>query len=220
MALAQPRRTQAQRRSASEEAILVAAGELIAERGVERATLARIGARAGASSGLPIHHFGTKDVLIARVARRAQDRIMTSIEGALERVERTIEDASGLELVRVAIGTYFDLFAHASAAERALIVMWGSTFPSDAPIEGMRDADRRPYQGWVTLIERGRRDGSIRVEIDSSAASVLLLGLTRGVAAILLTEPDLAATDRVRALCDTWITAALATPGTAPAAAI
>ena len=51
------RSTQAERRSRSEEALLDAAAELIAERGVERASLAAIGARAGVSRGLAKHAF-------------------------------------------------------------------------------------------------------------------------------------------------------------------
>jgi AcrR family transcriptional regulator len=189
---------------------LAAAADLIAELGVGRASLARIGARAGASSGLPIHYFGSKDTLIARVAQRAQGRIMIRIEAALERAERTIHDASSLELVRIMIDTYLELFEHPSAAERALIVMWGATFPADASIDGMREADRHTYDGWVNLIERGRHDGTIRPDVDPAAAAVLLAGLTRGVSAMLLTEPDLADTTTVRATCDAWITAALA----------
>src|SRR5262245_31645311 len=69
------RRTQVERRHESEEALLDAAADLVAERGVERASLASIGTRAGASRGLPNHHFGSKDALVARLARRAQNRI-------------------------------------------------------------------------------------------------------------------------------------------------
>ena len=43
------RRTQAERRAASEAALLSAAAELIAERGFERTSLRSIGARAGTS---------------------------------------------------------------------------------------------------------------------------------------------------------------------------
>lgn len=211
---APPRRSQVERRTASEEALLGAAADLIAEYGVGRASLARIGARAGASSGLPIHYFGSKDALIARVAQRGQARIMTAIEAALEGARRTIQDASGLELVRITVDTYLELFEQPSAAEQALIVMWGATFPADASIDGMPEADRHSYDGWVTLIERGQADGSIRTDVDPAAASVLLLGLTRGVAAVLLTESDLAGRSRVRATCDTWITAALAAAST------
>ena len=205
-----PRRTQVERRTASEEALLGAAADLIAEFGVGRASLARISARAGASSGLPIHYFGSKDALIARVAQRGQARLMTALEAALQGARRTIEDVSGLELVRIMIDTYLELFEQPSPAEQALIVMWGATFPAAASIDGMTQADRHSYDGWVTLIERGQGDGSIRADVDPAAASVLLLGITRGVAAMLSTEPDLADMSSVRATCDRWITAALA----------
>ena len=53
--------TQAERRQKSEQALLDAAAALIAERGVEQTSLARIGESAGTSRGLPTHHFGSKD---------------------------------------------------------------------------------------------------------------------------------------------------------------
>jgi AcrR family transcriptional regulator len=210
MAQAQQRRTQVERRSASEEALLAAAADLIAAQGVGRASLAKIGARAGASSGLPIHYFGSKDALIARVAERAHRRILAAIEAALERAQQTMEGASALELLRITVDTYLEVFHHPSAADRALIVMWGAIFPADASIDGMLEADRYVHDGWVSLIERGQRDGSIRADVDPAAASVLLMGLTRGAAAMLFTESDLADMGRVRATCDEWITAALA----------
>jgi AcrR family transcriptional regulator len=206
---AQQRRTQAERRRVSEEALLAAAAELIAQRGVAGASLAKIGAGAGASSGLPIHHFGSKDALIARVAQLAQGRILVKIEARLEQAQRSMEDASGLELVRTMVDTYLEIFEHPSAAERALIVMWGATFPSDSSIAGMLEADRNSYDGWVSLLARGKRDGSIRADIDPAAASILLLGLTRSMAALLLTGSGLLDKDRVRAACDKWITVAL-----------
>ena len=68
--------TQAERRQKSEQALLDAAAALIAERGVEQTSLARIGESAGTSRGLPTHHFGSKDALVARLARRSQDRVL------------------------------------------------------------------------------------------------------------------------------------------------
>jgi AcrR family transcriptional regulator len=69
------RRTQVERRLESERALLGAAAEVIAERGITGASLTVIGERAGTSRGLPTHHFGSKDALVARVAARAQDHV-------------------------------------------------------------------------------------------------------------------------------------------------
>ena len=86
---------------------------------------------------------------------------------------------------------YLELFENPTAEERALIVMWGATFPSQASIDGMLEADQRSYDGWADLIRRGQEDGSIRSDLDPTAAAVVLFGLMRGVAALLLTESEI-----------------------------
>jgi AcrR family transcriptional regulator len=212
----QQRRSQAERRSESEEALLNAAAALIAERGVERASLASIGEHAGASRGLPTHHFGSKEGLVARLAERVQDHVAATVRDELEqRTHRKPEDVSALDLLRTTLDTYLELFEDPTADEQALIVMWGATFPSNASIDGMREADRRSYDGWADLIRHGQRDGSIRQEVDATAAAVALFGLMRGVAALLLTESDITDMRNVRQTCDEWIVAALAPAGSA-----
>ncbi len=209
----QQRRSQAERRSESEDALLNAAALLIAERGVERASLASIGESAGASRGLPTHHFGSKEGLVARLAERVQDHVAAIVRDELEqRTHRTPEEVSALDLLRTTLDTYLELFEDPTADERALIVMWGATFPSHASIDGMLEADRRSYDGWADLIRHGQHDGSIRKDVDATASAVALFGLMRGVAALLLTESDITDMRDVRATCDAWIVAALAPP--------
>lgn len=204
------RRTQVERRNESEEALLDAAAELVAERGVEGASLARIGQRAGASRGLPTHHFGSKDALVARLARRAQNQIDDAAWAAVERGGRRVEDLPGLDLVRATVDTYLRRFEDPGSDDRALIVMWGATFPAEASVEGMLEADRRSHEGWAGLIEQGQRDGSIRTDLDPRTGAVLLQGLVRGVAANFLTDPRLTGESQVRQACLAWITSALA----------
>ncbi len=207
-----PRRTQVERRQESERALLVAAAEIIAERGIAGASLASISERAGTSRGLPTHHFGTKDALVSQVANSAQDRIVAETVAALERAHRDVDDLSALELLRATVDTYLELFEHPTADERALIVMWGSTFPSEASLEGMVDADQRAYDGWAELIARGQVEGSIRSDVEAGVAAIVLQGLMRGVAAVLLTQSDRKDALRARQTVDTWLAAALAPP--------
>lgn len=204
------RRTQVERRNDSEEALLEAAAELVAERGVERASLARIGERAGTSRGLPTHHFGSKDALVARLARRSQDQIDDAAHAAVASSGQDIENVHGLDLLRTTVDTYLERFEHPTSDDRALIVMWGATFPAEASVEGMLEAHRRSLVGWAGLIERGQTDGSIRADLHPESHAVLLQGLVRGVAAVLLTDAALTERGRVREACQTWITAALA----------
>jgi AcrR family transcriptional regulator len=204
------RRTQVERRQESERALVAAATEVIAERGVDGASLATIGERAGASRGLATFHFGSKDALVARVAGSAQDRLTEVMLAAVEGSSRGAEEVPGLAWLRASVDTYLELFEHPTAADRVLIVMWGATFPSESSIEGMLDADRRAYDGWAGLIRCGQRDGSIRPDLDAAASAVILHGMLRGVAALLLTESEFKDMTSVRATVDEWIASALA----------
>lgn len=204
------RRTQAERRNRSEEALLDAAAELIAERGVERASLASIGGRAGVSRGLPTHHFGSKDALIARLAERTQERISESMRATVERQSRRLEELSGLDTVHLTVDSYLELFERPDNYERALLVMWGSTFPSLSSVEGMVDAERRSYDGLSEVIVSGQRDGSIRTDADPIAVAVLILGMIRGVASLQLTDSNITDMTSVRRTCHDWVTRSLA----------
>ncbi len=214
MVAAGVRRTQVERRNRSEEALLDAAADLIAERGVERASLAGIGERAGVSRGLSTHHFGTKNALVARLAQRAQDRLQSSTTASFRDHARPAGEQQGLEMVRLMVRAYLHHFENPTSDERALIVMWGSTFPSNSSVEGMVEAERRGYDGLSELIAFGQRDGSIRKDADPAATAVLLLGLIRGTAALMLTDSAVTDMRSVLKACDEWVTSALAPPPT------
>jgi AcrR family transcriptional regulator len=210
MGLPQERESQAKRRSRSEDALLDAAAELVAERGVQGASLASIGGRAGVSRGLPTHHFGSKDALVARLARRAQSRIRQEMEARRSQAERT-GGLSALDEVFLTVDAYLEMFEDPTADQRALLVMWGSTFPSGASVDdGMADAERRSYEGLSQLIISGQQDGSVRADVDPIATAVLLHGLMRGLAALRLTDSRLTDMRGVRETCHNWISSALA----------
>jgi AcrR family transcriptional regulator len=207
---ASPRASQAERRSRSEDALLAAAAELVAERGVQGASLASIGGRAGVSRGLPTHHFGSKDALVAQLAERAQTHVGLVITDAQRRHAGVDGDLSGLDEILVGVDAYLELFDDPGPDERALLVMWGSTFPSSASVDGMVDAERRSYEGLSERIAAGQSDGSVRTDVDVMASAVLLHGLMRGVAALFLTDRRPADMQTVRQTCREWIAAALA----------
>ncbi len=209
MALSQERQSQAERRSRSEDTLLDAAAELVAERGVQGASLASIGERAGVSRGLPTHHFGSKDALVARLAQRAQSRIGQEMEAQQSQAERT-GALSALDEVFLAVDAYLEMFEDPTPDQRALLVMWGSIFPSGTSVDGMADAERRGYEGLSQLIISGQEDGSVRPDVDPVATAVLLLGLMRGLAGLRLTDSGLTDMRGVRKTCRDWIASSLA----------
>jgi AcrR family transcriptional regulator len=205
-----PARTQVERRNESEDSLLEAAAMLVAERGVERTSLANIGVTAGASRGLPTHHFGSKDSLIARLASQAQDRLDTATREALATATNLGQDLSGLERLETLVETYLKRFQNPTPDDRALIVLWGATFPSTASVRGMVAADQRSFDGLAEVIEAGQNDGSIKASVDPGSAAVVLQALIRGVAAIYLTHTELTHVDAIRDTCQAWIGSALA----------
>src|SRR5215207_837661 len=85
-----PRRTQAERRAASENRLLSAATKLIAERGTTAVGFGEIAKAAEVSHGLPSYLFGTKSGLLCALV----DRYTGSIRSEL--VSLGLDDASGL----------------------------------------------------------------------------------------------------------------------------
>jgi AcrR family transcriptional regulator len=205
------RRTQEERRQASEEALLTAASELIAEGGIAYASMGRIGERAGLSSGLALHYFRSKEVLVTRAAERSKEWLRQAVDDELARRHQTRSQLTGLEHIRLTVETYLRIFEDPSAVEQALLVMWGATFPTTASIEGMRRATSDTFAGWLELIRAGQADGSIRSDVGPEDVSILLLGLTRGVAALLVADGDLTSMGGLRATCDRLIVDAIAT---------
>jgi AcrR family transcriptional regulator len=204
------RRSQAERRSQSEEALLTAAAQMVSERGVQGATLANIGGRAGVSRGLPTHHFGSKDALVAQLAERAQNKIEHTMVETLRQHAEVHGNLPVLEQILVEVDAYLELFVNPEPDVRALLVMWGSTFPSNASVDGLGEAERRSYVGLSGQITSGQEEGSIRSDVDPMTSAVLLHGLMRGVAALFLSDAGLAEMDGVRRTCHEWVASALA----------
>jgi len=169
------RRSQEDRKRDAENALLDAAEELFAEHGMAETSLAKIGERAGFSRGLVNHHFGTKDALIARLARRAQDQFGARLIGKSE--------ASGRESILATIDSYLDIFFSGDKRARAFLTMWGASFPERASIEGFAENDARARKGFEAMIRTAQSDGSVNSELNPKATAVIMLGLIRGVAA-------------------------------------
>lgn len=88
------RRTQAQRRAASEDRLLAAAADIIAAEGYLACTLERVGTSAGFSRGLASRKYGSKDGLIEaviwRVSAHVHDQIDSAVAGIADPVDRLI----------------------------------------------------------------------------------------------------------------------------------
>jgi hypothetical protein len=147
---------------------------------------------------------------VTQLAERAQARIGLAILEAQRRHAEASGDLSALDEILVGVDAYFELFEDPAPDQRALLVMWGSTFPSNASFDGMAEAERRSYEGLSQLVASGQHDGSVRTDVDPMASAVLLHGLMRGVAALFLADDGPADMRTVRQTCHEWIASGLA----------
>jgi AcrR family transcriptional regulator len=94
------RRSQAERSSATREALLDATLVCLVEDGYANTTTARVAERAGVSRGAHLHHFQTRSALVAaaieHLARRRRDELLAAVEDLPTGRERVAE---GLDLL-------------------------------------------------------------------------------------------------------------------------
>jgi AcrR family transcriptional regulator len=195
-----PRRTQEERRATAEEALLRAAAELIAERGIDRTSLRGISERAGISRTMPAYHFGSKDVMIARIADRGHILTLAATAAELAYGEQHLGALPTLDALKIVIDTFLRTVISASPEERAVVVMWGATFPSESSYPAMLESDRETLRYLADFIAEGQHSGSIRKDVDPATAATVVVGMARGVAAMALTHPD-TDVDAARELC-------------------
>lgn len=138
--------------------MLVAAAEIIAERGFSETRIADVATRVGASPALVIYYFGTKDSLLTAALRWSEDTFYAaadtmlasepSLTARLETLVRLtcVPEADGE--VHDAWGLWFDL--------------WAQAFRHPEVAKDRVELDQR----WRDMIERVVRDGVEAGEID------------------------------------------------------
>lgn len=199
----QPRRTQVERRTEAEQALLQAAVRLFASKGIDQTSLAEIGEEAGYGRGLVNYHFGSKAVLVERLAELAQRAF----------VEDLVDLGAGheLETLLAIVDSYLALIRPDSTKARAFFTMWGAALPRDAALRPVfAVADARFRADVTTLVRAGQDARTIAAEVDPLGFAVTFVGLLRGIAAEFLVDPDGVDLDAARAACERFVRAALA----------
>lgn len=169
---APPRRTQAQRREQAESALLDAAVNLIATKGLDGFTLNEVGEAAGYSRGLPVHYFGTKDRLLGLVAEhlvgtyvQARDSDASSPPG-LPRLLRTIHD-------------YCTMPMSSRTLALRILMANAAVHPALTPVaKGLNASGLK----WIQdEIKAGIVAGNVRKTADTAVAATMVYSFMRGL---------------------------------------
>lgn len=180
-----PGLTQPERVELSSRRLLVAAAELIVEKGWDATTAAEIGRRAGYSRAMVHARYGSKDAILEAFQQTYVSRLNPDPEPG----------AKGLQQVLA----HFDRIHEIHAEDPALIrAMFVSAFEAVKTTSPLRDAVRTQLSGAAVKVEAGlragMRDGSIRSDIDLETARQDITGSVFGIAyqwVVLPEEHDL-----------------------------
>lgn len=177
------RRSQAIRRSEAEAAILQAAADILAERGLERLTLADVGEAAGYSRGLPAHYFGSKEGLTAALARHI-------VRGFGHHLLHTEKHPPGLARLLGTVALYLDSTAKSPTGTRALFVVLGEALTDEGLRKEIAVLNARSVTSLADDIKAGVVAGEIRKGLNAKSEASLILGGLRGIAALWLNDPE------------------------------
>lgn len=179
------RRTQAERRDASQRELVEAAIAVVAEEGVSAATFEAIGRRAGKSRGLATQRFGSKQGLIEAVITHLHDLQMRRL------AEHGVDRMSGLEAVLAYVELFF-LQLSRNSDHRAYFRLLSSAVAEGSDLRaGFAREHGRVERILETMILRGQSAGDIRPGIDADAAALMIGSQLLGVSMALLVDPDM-----------------------------
>ena len=177
------RRTQAERRDEAEQRLLAAAVQLVAERGLDRITLADVGIAAGYSRGLPAHYFGGKDGLVVTLAAHL-------IDGFGRALDRADHHEPGLRRLLGTVAFYFDSARKDPIRTRALFVLLGEGLSNELIRVQIAELNARSAKGAEANLRAAIKAGEARADLDARSMGVLILGGLRGAVGQWLLAPD------------------------------
>jgi AcrR family transcriptional regulator len=165
--------------------LLAAAAELFADRGYRQTTLADIGERAGYSHGLVTRRFGSKQGLIVALLDHMIDNWK----------QRALLPAVGSRTGIAGIRAFFASFcANAqrnSTNLRALESLMFEGLWGEAELQERLAAVERDGQKLCRdLIDAGRRDGTVRPDVEVEAVGLMVTSALRGATYRWLLDDD------------------------------
>lgn len=173
--IASSRRTQAQRSAATRAALLDAAVQCLVQDGYAQVTTARVAERAGVTRGAHLHHFGTRQALLAaavdeltvRRDREFREAASHLPQAGRERLER------GLDLL---------WSVYASPLFQAALGLWAAARTDPELRRHLLDVERRFDRGMAELAQQIFSGDRARTE--------LVLATVRGLSLLDTLHPD------------------------------
>jgi AcrR family transcriptional regulator len=159
-------------------AILEAAEQVFADRGLHAAHMGEIAARAGVAVGTLYNHFEDREALLTGLIERRRQELLGKLDARLKQLARATVTERLRAVVLVLLEHVRGHRAFMHILLQGEVGRYQSTFPSAArlPVDTMRALLAR----LEPLVKQAIRAGLIRAEL-ADLAPVLLLGLVRAI---------------------------------------
>lgn len=173
-----------------------AAARVVAERGIENATIRTIARRAGLSTGALAHYFDGKDELMAHALRWATERMA-------DRLLQRLRELRTLDQLSAAVRAVLPLEEQGVIVWRVQVSFWayGVGRPELVSLH------QREMAGWlahaVEAIGRVQRNGVVRSDVPPEQITSALISMVMGMGVQLLFDGR--ASDGILAAVDAYI---------------
>jgi len=179
------RRTQEERRNTSTKKLIEATLAIASEESAAAVTFESIAKRAGYSRGLAHNKFGSKKGLMKAVIDYLHEKRFDSP------VTLVLDNKSGLDAL-LTLADHHVRGLSEGLDSRAYFIILGEAIGEMSDIrEVYAENHDRSKEMFIELIERGRMDGSIRQDVHSETAALMVGSLMVGISMQSLTDPEM-----------------------------
>ncbi len=176
--------------------IVEAAWRLVAAEGVHSATMRKIAAEAGVTTGFVTHYYDDKQAMLGDMLRHNNLR-------ARDRVVAAIGEHRGLVALEGAVEAMLPLDADRRREWQVGVACWGPTAPGERAAEELRGGWRYLEKLLATLLEQAVADGELPGTIDIRYEAGRLVTLIAGVGMLAgIESPQRIRRDAKRMLAD------------------
>lgn len=175
--------------------LLEATAAVIAAEGIQAATVRRIAAEVGCTTGLVTHYFAEKDELVIGALHHVHS-------AAADRMRALSRQASGLDALRGVLTEALPLTSTGQREWRVWLSFWGVAWTSAALSAEHRDRYEVWRGGIHHLLRDAARLGQIAPGLDLREATDRLVALVDGLGLQAMYEPHRLTRRRVMAIID------------------
>lgn len=175
-----PKKLPAQERSqATFDAIVEACTGLLPRRGYAGTTTNHVARRAGVNIASLYEYFPGKDAIVAQVAERLVERVLSRLEEGAERLTRPGE--------RDAVRQWIHLIHETVAREKELVRVFMVQVPFANELDPIREIGARLLEFSQEI--RRRAGGAVRAEVTGASLQLLINLVSSTILQIVLEEP-------------------------------